>query len=73
MADFAEQTPWLVVMHGFNDDPFKVSIRFRIPKEEDPKAFEECLRAAALVGGKLEVLLLAKNVSFWELYIKMAA
>jgi hypothetical protein len=33
-----------------------VSIAFRIPRTDDPEAFEARLRAAGLVGGRFQVM-----------------
>lgn len=51
-------------MYFRHEDPSKVILAFRIPKEENPERFEECLRAAGLVGGQFEVLPREASVIF---------
>lgn len=51
-------------MYFRNEDPSKVVLAFRLPKEEDPERFEECLRGAGLVGGQFEVLPREASVIF---------
>jgi hypothetical protein len=57
-------------MHVKEEDPFKVGIAFRLPKDGDPEAFEERLRAIGLVGGELRLLPRAADES-WERCIEI--
>lgn len=43
-------------MHGTHHEYSKLGISFRLPIEEDPMAFHDCIRAAGLVTGQFEVM-----------------
>jgi hypothetical protein len=51
-------------MFATKEEPPRVVLAFRLPKEENPERFEECLRAAGLVGGEFEVLPKEASVIF---------
>jgi hypothetical protein len=53
-------------MHGTHHEYSKLGISFRLPIEEDPMAFHDCIRAAGLVTGQFEVMAPPTDVSFWE-------
>jgi hypothetical protein len=52
-------------MHVEEEVPFKAGIAFRLPKDEDPEAFEEHLRVTGLVSGEFGVLPRGAD-DFWE-------
>jgi len=55
-TDTLKQDTWLAILGEFDhEDDDQVGIAFRLPGKDDPKAFEERLRQAGLVGGKLKV------------------
>ena len=56
-------------MGPLHRDIDQVSIAFRLPSSEDPKAFEERLRAAGLVGGKFEVMSRDADL-IWKFFVE---
>jgi hypothetical protein len=65
----SQQGASLALLGLLHRDIDQVSIAFRLPSAEEPKAFEARLRAAGLVGGKFQVLSRATD-EMWKQFIE---